>query len=313
MGDETKNQDWVQDNLQRQRKLLEEKQRQKRLASSGIRTSNLPSSIARPVTASMRGIVGEPVSVGYDGPLSYKSVLTIDLCPDPDTVGPTFITVRGMTPPPERGAAATNGKPIQEEPPTHQLNQMHLRNMPRPSAPIPGKPDSVYGRMPQSVSTNSMGNKSDEEAVGVEPWREKEELEEHVLPSNEQPNYEEIANDLDKFALRPALRNTTYKCSITRDKKGMDRGMYPTYYLHLEKEDKKKIFLLAARKRKKSTTANYLISTDPTDLSREGDAFIGKVRSNALGTMFTLYDNGKNPKKGQATETVREELAMVIY
>lgn len=37
-------------------------------------------------------------------------------------------------------------------------------------------------------------------------------------------------------------------------------------------------FLLAGRKRKMSTTSNYLISLDPTDLSRDGDNFVGKVR-----------------------------------
>ena len=31
------------------------------------------------------------------------------------------------------------------------------------------------------------------------------------------------------------------KCRITRDKKGMDRGMYPTYFLHMEKDDGKKV------------------------------------------------------------------------
>ena len=93
------------------------------------------------------------------------------------------------------------------------------------------------------------------------------------------------------------------KCRITRDRKGMDRGdkytlkfftvnrecnstivnccgcvtplnnfvfsgLFPTYFLHMEKEDGRKIFLLAGRKRKKSATSNYLMSTDPTDLSR---------------------------------------------
>lgn len=38
------------------------------------------------------------------------------------------------------------------------------------------------------------------------------------------------------------------------------------------------VFLLAGRKRKKSKTSNYLISIDPTDLSRGGDNFIGKLR-----------------------------------
>lgn len=111
--------------------------------------------------------------------------------------------------------------------------------------------------------------------------------------------------------LRPAPRGVTVKCRITRDKKGMDRGLYPTYFMHMEREDGKRVsfhppgpwklwinikteahfrcvflfdfsssqvFLLAGRKRKKSKTSNYLISVDATDLSREGESFIGKLR-----------------------------------
>lgn len=48
-------------------------------------------------------------------------------------------------------------------------------------------------------------------------------------------------DDLEEFALRPAPQGVRVKCRITRDKKGMDRGMYPTYYLHLEKDDGKKV------------------------------------------------------------------------
>lgn len=32
-----------------------------------------------------------------------------------------------------------------------------------------------------------------------------------------------------------------YKCRITRDRKGMDRGLYPTYFLHLERDYGKKV------------------------------------------------------------------------
>lgn len=35
---------------------------------------------------------------------------------------------------------------------------------------------------------------------------------------------------------------------------------------------------MAGRKRKRSKTANYLISSDPTNLSRAGENFIGKLR-----------------------------------
>lgn len=75
------------------------------------------------------------------------------------------------------------------------------------------------------------------------------------------------------------------------------------------------IFLLAGRKRKKSTTSNYLISTDPTDLSRGGEAFVGKLRSNLLGTQFTVYDNGRSPRvsMGKDETKPRQELAAIVY
>ncbi|XP_073764628.1 tubby protein homolog isoform X4 [Danio rerio] len=123
-------------------------------------------------------------------------------------------------------------------------------------------------------------------------------------------------DDLEEFTLRPAPQGVTVKCRITRDKKGMDRGMYPTYYLHLEREDGKKVFLLAGRKRKKSKTSNYLISIDPTDLSRGGESFIGKLRSNLMGTKFTVYDSGMNPVKTTSSleaGNLRQELAAICY
>ncbi|XP_064144542.1 tubby protein homolog isoform X3 [Loxodonta africana] len=136
-------------------------------------------------------------------------------------------------------------------------------------------------------------------------------------PTAPEPPVDVEVQDLEEFALRPAPQGITIKCRITRDKKGMDRGMYPTYFLHMDREDGKKVFLLAGRKRKKSKTSNYLISVDPTDLSRGGDSYIGKLRSNLMGTKFTVYDNGVNPQKTSSSTlesgTLRQELAAVCY
>uniref|UniRef100_A0A8C5SEG6 Tubby-like protein n=1 Tax=Laticauda laticaudata TaxID=8630 RepID=A0A8C5SEG6_LATLA len=132
-------------------------------------------------------------------------------------------------------------------------------------------------------------------------------------PKEERPPSPVIEEDnLEEFVLQPAPHGMTIKCRLTRDKRGMDRGLYPTYYLHLDND--KKIFLLAGRKRKKSKTSNYLISTDPTDLSRDGENFIGKLRSNLMGTRFSVFDNGVNPDRANADwSNVRQELAAVIY
>ena len=89
-----------------------------------------------------------------------------------------------------------------------------------------------------------------------------------------------------------------YRCIQWKDvclMKSISRfaGLFPTYFLHMEREDGKKVFLLAGRKRKKSATSNYLITTDPTDLSRAGESFVGKLRSNMMGTQFTVFDSGE--------------------
>ncbi|GAB0095713.1 Protein king tubby [Sergentomyia squamirostris] len=134
----------------------------------------------------------------------------------------------------------------------------------------------------------------------------------HTTKSPQTPNNEiegDVVGPVDQWVTAPALQGVLYKCRITRDRKGMDRGLFPIYYLHLEKDYGKKVFLLAGRKRKKSKTSNYVISCDPTDLSRQADGFVGKLRSNIFGTTFFVYDSGNKMNK----EALRQDLAVIIY
>ena len=119
----------------------------------------------------------------------------------------------------------------------------------------------------------------------------------------------DLIGNIEHFVMQPAPQGVLYKCRITRDRKGMDRGLFPIYYLHLERDYGKKIFLLGGRKRKKSKTSNYIISCDPTDLSRNAEGFCGKLRSNVFGTSFTVYDSGSK----ENTESPRLDLAVIIY
>jgi len=64
------------------------------------------------------------------------------------------------------------------------------------------------------------------------------------------------------------------QCKVYREKSGLDR-IYPHYTLVLEDSN---AFLLAARKRKKSKSSNYLVSLDKNDLSRDSPNFMGKLR-----------------------------------
>ncbi|XP_070814382.1 tubby-related protein 1 [Chaetodon trifascialis] len=126
------------------------------------------------------------------------------------------------------------------------------------------------------------------------------------------PSPEIEFDDLEKFVMEPAPQGVTIKCRVTRDQRGMDKSLYPLYYLHLDND--KKTFLLAGRKRKKSATSNYLISIDATDLSRGGENFVGKLRSNLMGTKFTVFDNALNPDRALPDmSNARQELAGIIY
>lgn len=48
-------------------------------------------------------------------------------------------------------------------------------------------------------------------------------------------------DNLEEFVFCSAPQGTTVKCRITRDKKGVDRNIFPTYFLHMEREDGKKV------------------------------------------------------------------------
>ena len=73
--------------------------------------------------------------------------------------------------------------------------------------------------------------------------------------------------DLEEFVLRPATQKVTVKCRITRDKKGVDRGMFPTYFLHLEREDGRKVSQLACSCTHRSAcAANHLLVVVKHDL-----------------------------------------------
>jgi hypothetical protein len=68
---------------------------------------------------------------------------------------------------------------------------------------------------------------------------------------------------------------------VCRNKAGLGKKMYPVYQLYMKDGDK---FLMAAKKRPKQKTSNYLISASAEALERDGDSFLGKLRSNFVGT-----------------------------
>ncbi|KAM7485132.1 hypothetical protein LguiA_001141 [Lonicera macranthoides] len=93
---------------------------------------------------------------------------------------------------------------------------------------------------------------------------------------------------------QPGPRESLLRCFIKRN-----RSMQ-TYHLYLNltqalADDGK--FLLAARKCRRTTCTDYIISLNADDMSKGSSTYIGKLRSNFLGTKFVIYD-GLPPHAG---------------
>ncbi|KAF8791308.1 protein king tubby 1-like isoform X3 [Argiope bruennichi] len=318
----------VREKLDKQRQLVEQKQKQKRQIPGMVHASD-----SRPQTA--RGWRGKeeakPLMSGYSINRNNPGVV---LCYD----GPLQYTMSGNNPDAMPAiqvtsqVSKTNGNDEKEDSPKPEVLQTKLEALNLSSqvdfdasddedmdmSPIESLSSPEVDPGPSSIEARTNDNTRN----GRPPLRQNSSTGSSIdtpkLQSLEMDDclgkLENYLEDLPTFATEPCPEGVTVRCRITRDKKGMDRGMFPTYFLHLERQDGRKVFLLAARKRKKSATSNYLISVDPTDLSRGGESFVGKLRSNLLGTIFTVYDAGFNPKKRISSEKdSRCEIALISY
>jgi len=48
-----------------------------------------------------------------------------------------------------------------------------------------------------------------------------------------------------------------------------------------------------------------MISIDEAKMKKNTKGYLGKLRSNFLGTEFYIYDSGENPKKAKSLDDVR--------
>ncbi len=99
------------------------------------------------------------------------------------------------------------------------------------------------------------------------------------------------------------------QCTIVRHKSGFNR-FWPKYTMHLSDGQK---FLLNGKKRKGNATSNYLITIEQEKLEKKAKGFLGKTRSNFLGTEFMIFDDGDNPKKAKDHDQVRQQHGAVMY
>ncbi|KAG7599501.1 Tubby-like C-terminal [Arabidopsis suecica] len=87
---------------------------------------------------------------------------------------------------------------------------------------------------------------------------------------------------------QPGPRDGTIQCFIKRDKSNMTYHLYLSLSPALLVENGK--FLLSAKRTRRTTYTEYVISMDADNISRSSSTYIGKLRSNFLGTKFIVYD-----------------------
>ncbi|KAJ4951830.1 hypothetical protein NE237_028662 [Protea cynaroides] len=87
---------------------------------------------------------------------------------------------------------------------------------------------------------------------------------------------------------QPGPRDGTIQCFIKRDKANLTYHLFLCLSPALLVENGK--FLLSAKRNRRTTCTEYVISMDADNISRSSNTYIGKLRSNFLGTKFIIYD-----------------------
>lgn len=63
--------------------------------------------------------------------------------------------------------------------------------------------------------------------------------------------------------------------------------------------------MLTGKKRNLNKTSNYMITIDQNKFNKDANGYLGKVRSNFLGTEFYIFDSKENPEKTSSKEDSR--------
>jgi len=152
---------------------------------------------------------------------------------------------------------------------------------------------------------------------GVQAWSKEEDTSNFQMGNATIPQLAVpcVQPQTNTFLTRPIPMDQVQRFNVVREKQW--RG-YPVFKVY-NTDDKQ--LIMAARKRKKSMTANYIIATEADQLHRDSPSIIGKVRATDMkpvggGQLFTVYDGGQRPGmlgEGPPPECLRHELAFVEF
>uniref|UniRef100_A0A1J3FC88 Tubby-like F-box protein n=1 Tax=Noccaea caerulescens TaxID=107243 RepID=A0A1J3FC88_NOCCA len=96
---------------------------------------------------------------------------------------------------------------------------------------------------------------------------------------------------------QPGPRDSPIQCFIKRNRA---TATYILYYGLMPSETENDKLLLAARRIRRATCTDFIISLSAKNFSRRSSTYVGKLRSGFLGTKFTIYDNQTASTTAQA-------------
>uniref|UniRef100_A0A914ZAJ7 Uncharacterized protein n=1 Tax=Panagrolaimus superbus TaxID=310955 RepID=A0A914ZAJ7_9BILA len=233
---------WVESNLQKQRKILEEKQKQRRLQSAGpVRAtfnspfnsgnsssinSNSPIPTAPIVYRHAEDLVSHSISTNPPGSLSLSSEPFNDFesfsTSTTNNFSTSMTTIPSRTPPNHQSSPINETKTIVTNP-----NESHI--------------PPINSTKLMSYSDNEKAESESDADVGVQPWGEEAKLDEAVLEDCSKIDVTKALEDLRPFVNAPVTRGYMMRCNITRDKKGVEKGWYPAYYLHWDRGNDRRV------------------------------------------------------------------------
>eukprot|EP00397_Hematodinium_sp_SG-2012_P030911 GEMP01032769.1.p1 GENE.GEMP01032769.1~~GEMP01032769.1.p1 ORF type:complete len:364 (+),score=76.57 GEMP01032769.1:187-1278(+) len=126
-----------------------------------------------------------------------------------------------------------------------------------------------------------------------------------------------------KFLMQPIPPDLWFQCCVLRISTGVTK-FNRMFRLFIDRGDivERRDILASCVKRKGNRTSNYCIMTDLQETNKDSEYCVGKIRSNFIGSRFTAFDGGQNPKKltkhkenfgEKLAERVRGEMASIIY
>eukprot|EP00826_Nyctotherus_ovalis_P022320 TRINITY_DN17347_c0_g1_i4.p1 TRINITY_DN17347_c0_g1~~TRINITY_DN17347_c0_g1_i4.p1 ORF type:complete len:164 (-),score=20.78 TRINITY_DN17347_c0_g1_i4:427-918(-) len=100
------------------------------------------------------------------------------------------------------------------------------------------------------------------------------------------------------------------RCNIRKDTEGFSKRSYPSYELHLTRDNR---FIILGRKMKIKPPIKYLITMNMQKICKEEPEYLGKLKSNITATEFNVYGKGKAPDSKSSMQETRNQYASIVY